>query len=149
MISISGREVFRRKKDRPLLRRRIKWPAVMLAVIRKAKVNGRSKILVSSIKVINGASQRGVEEGRKEAKNIFTLFLKKINKGASHSINPSGNVIVGKVVIENVYGINPVRLKKMSRQKVVGIKMSHPVKDFFQGAIWLRIKESSMFVVCV
>lgn len=107
----------------------------MLAVIRKANVSGRSIILVSSIKVINGASHKGVDAGKKEAKNAFTFILKKIKSGASHNINPSGNVIVGKVVIENVYGISPVRLKKISMQKVVGINISHPLNDFFHGVI--------------
>lgn len=113
----------------------------MLAVIRNANVIGRKIILVSSISVINGASQSGVEAGRNEAKNVFVFILKKINSGASHSIKPRGKVMVGKVVIENVYGISPVKLKKISRQKVVGIKMSHPLNDFFHGAICVRIKD--------
>lgn len=121
----------------------------MFAVIRNAKVIGRRRILVSSISVINGASHKGVEAGRKEAKNAFMLILKKINSGASHSINPIGKVIVGKVVIENVYGISPVRLKKINRQKVVGINISHPLNDFFHGVIWDKIKDKRVFKVWV
>lgn len=121
----------------------------MLAVIRKASVSGRRIILVSSIKVINGASHRGVDVGKNEAKNAFTFILRKIKSGASHNINPRGNVIVGKVVIENVYGIRPVRLKKINMQKVAGINISHPLNDFFHGDIWDRIKERRMFVVWI
>ena len=91
-----------RKKERPLLSRRIRWPAVMLAVIRKARVRGRRRILTSSIRVINGASQRGVEAGRKDEKKFIRLSLIETRRGASHSTRPRGKVIVGKVVEENV-----------------------------------------------
>lgn len=135
MSSIIDVEEEYRKNVRPLLNRRIRCPAVMLAVIRKASVRGRSTILVNSIKVINGASHIGVDAGRKEAKNAFTFILRKIKSGASHNINPRGNVIVGKVVIENVYGTRPVRLKKISLQKVAGMNISHPLNAFFHGVI--------------
>lgn len=121
----------------------------MFAVIRNARVRGRKRILVSSISVINGASQRGVDAGKKDAKNDFMFVLKKINNGASHSMKPNGNVMVGKVVIENVYGISPVRLKKINRQKVGGINMSQPLNDFFHGDICARINESINDIACV
>lgn len=74
----------------------------MLAVIRKARVRGRRRILVSSINVINGDNHRGVDAGRNEEKKAVVFVLKKTIRGASHNISPRGNVIVGNVVMENV-----------------------------------------------
>lgn len=139
--------MLQRKNESPLLSRRIKCPAVMLAVIRNARVRGRRSALVNSIRVMNGESHNGVEAGRNEEKKFVVLAFKKIIIGLSHRVSPRGKVMVGNVVMEKVYGTKPVRLKKHKIKNVGGINRSQPLKFFCQGAIWAKIKDSREFIV--
>lgn len=52
-----------------------RWPAIMLAVNRMARVKGRIIRLIDSINTINGISEGGVPEGVRWASKLFKYLV--------------------------------------------------------------------------
>lgn len=75
-----------------------RWPAIKLAVRRIESDNGRIKILIVSISVINGAKQIGVLIGIKWA-IIFFVFLQ-VEKMILNNQNGNARVIENTIWLE-------------------------------------------------
>lgn len=83
------------------------WPALILAAKRNDKVNGRTIILVDSIKTRNGLSQSGAPSGKKWAIDALG-FLENLEIIIdNHNGNPNLNVKIKWLDKLNIYGINP------------------------------------------
>lgn len=87
-----------------------RWPAIILAVNRIAKVPGRIKFLVVSIKTRKGKRRLGAFWGTKWA-NICVVFL---HHPCSINVNQKGRLIVRVSLIwlvqVKIYGNNPIKL---------------------------------------
>ncbi len=94
----------------------IRWPAVIFAINRTAKVNGRIILLVNSIKTINIIKLNGVSVGTRW-ESIFLVFLihpKRIK--LTHKGRAIDNVINIWLVEVKIKGINPKELLNMIRK---------------------------------
>jgi hypothetical protein len=68
-----------------------RWPAIILAVSRTAKVNGRMIFLIDSIKTINGIKAGGVLCGTKWANMCFEWLIHPKSINESHIVRENEN----------------------------------------------------------
>lgn len=88
----------------------IRWPAIILAAKRTAKVNGRIKCLIVSIKTIKGAKYRGLPSGTRWAELCLKFLNHPIKKKESQSERPNPKVTTGWAVKVNTKGNKPIKL---------------------------------------
>jgi len=93
-----------------LIRPKTICPALMLAANRNESVNGRTIILVVSIKIRNGFSHLGAPSGSKWAKEVFTVFLYEDRINDSQIGSPNVSVKIRWLDRLKVYGIKPIKL---------------------------------------
>lgn len=93
-----------------LIRPKTICPALMLAANRNESVNGRTIILVVSIKIRNGFSHLGAPSGSKWAKEAFTVFLYEDRINDSQIGRPNVSVKIRWLDRLKVYGIKPIKL---------------------------------------
>jgi hypothetical protein len=86
------------------------WPAVILAASRNDRVNGRTIILVVSIRTRNGFNQSGAPSGRKCAVEFLGLKKKDEMINLNHRGSAKDKDIIRCLDNLNVYGIIPARL---------------------------------------
>jgi len=79
-------EINRRDMEDPVFpnKVKIKWPAIMLADKRTAKVPGRIIFLIVSIQIIKGIRMEGVPEGTKCVNMWLVLLIHPKNIKVSH-----------------------------------------------------------------
>lgn len=82
----------------------------MLAASRKDKVNGRTKILVVSMRIRNGFSQSGAPSGNRWAVDALGAFAKVDNKKDIHNGRPNDIVKIKWLDKLKVYGTSPSKL---------------------------------------
>lgn len=90
---------------------RSKWPASIFADNRIAKVQGRIKFLIVSIKTINLISNIGVFNGTRWASICFVFLIHPNSINVIHSVNDKDKLKFMCLVKVNVYGIS---LKKFN-----------------------------------
>lgn len=99
-------------KEGPILPNnvKIKWPAIILADRRTAKVKGRIILLIDSIQTIKGIKTLGVPKGTRWANICLVLLIHPYNI----KVNQSGKEIVSvkiKWLVEvKIYGNKPKKL---------------------------------------
>jgi len=94
------------------------WPALMFAANRNDKVNGRTRILVVSIKIRNGFSQSGAPSGKRWATDALGDLINDDKINLIHIGRPNAMVKIRCLDRLNVYGIKPVKLIKMISEKI-------------------------------
>lgn len=105
----------------PLNRERMRWPAIMLAVIRNVNATGRIRFLSTSTTTMNLTRGVGVPIGTRWAKNIFK-DLTHLNKIIlNHMVKASGRVIIKCEVAENRWGNRAIRFNLASMTTTVVI----------------------------
>lgn len=87
----------------------IKWPAIILAANRIAKVNGRIKCLIISITTIKGAKYRGLPSGTKWAALCLKFFVHPIKKNDNQNTTPIPIVNIGCAVKVKIKGKSPIK----------------------------------------
>lgn len=126
------------------------WPALILAAKRNDKVNGRTIILVDSIKTRNGFSQSGAPSGKKWAIDALG-FLENLEIIIdNHSGNPNLNVKIKWLDKLNIYGIKPNRLIIIITTNKGVIKDLMPFKLYMKVRDnWIKINEFIGEVIAV
>jgi len=104
------------------------WPALIFAANRNDNVNGRTKILVVSIKIRNGFSQSGAPSGSKWATDALGCLANVDKINANHSGKPNDKVKIKWLESLNVYGTSPARLIIIIIEKIGVIIDSAPFK---------------------
>lgn len=96
----------------PLFPRRVsnKWPAIMFAVNRTARVPGRIRFLIVSMTTMNGISIVGVPCGTKCSNMWFVFLIHPNNINLTHNGSASVSVRVRWLVLVNTYGNSPRKL---------------------------------------
>ena len=108
----------------PVLASKVKsrWPAIILAARRTARVPGRIIFLIVSISTINGISSPGVPWGTRWANMCWVLLIQPNNINAIHSGKESDRVIVKCLELVKIYGKSPsLLLNTIKENKVVKI----------------------------
>lgn len=124
------------------------WPALIFAANRKDKVNGRTKILVVSIKIKNGFSQVGAPSGNRWAIDDLAFFINDEMINDIHNGKPKDIVKIKWLDNLNVYGFIPIRLIIIiDENKIVIIKVD-PFNVFVYVFInWLLIFNLNKLIV--
>ena len=100
-----------------------KWPAIMLAVKRTAKVPGRIIFLIVSIHTIKGISTPGVPCGTKWQNICWVLLIHPYNIKLNHNGSLKERVNVKCLDLVKIYGNNPKKLlKRIIVNKLIKIK---------------------------
>ena len=108
---------------------KIKWPAIMFAASRMARVKGRIASLTVSTRAKNKARPREISLGEREARSSDRCFLNiKINQ-PDHNVNPHLRVTDGYPVGVNTQGKRP--LKFSLKMKYINLEM--PTIHFAPG----------------
>lgn len=111
-----------------------KWPAIMFAERRIAKVPGRIIFLIVSINTIKGINTVGVPWGIRWINICFVLFNHPNNINPNHRGRAKERVIVICLVLVKIYGNKPkkllkrIRLNKEIKIKVDPLKLDVPNK---------------------
>lgn len=101
-----------------------KWPAIILAESRTAKVPGRITFLIVSIITIKGIRTVGVPWGTKWANMCFVLLIQPNIIKLSHKGRASLNVKVIWLVLVKIYGKSPRKLlKRIKVNKEININV--------------------------
>lgn len=87
-----------------------KWPAIILAANRTAKVPGRIILLIVSISTINGIRMGGVPWGTKWANIWIVWLIHPYNMNLNHNGSARLRVIVKWLVLVKIYGESPKKL---------------------------------------
>lgn len=120
-----------------------KWPAIILAVNRTAKVPGRIILLIVSMQTINGIKILGVPWGTKWQNMCWVLLNHPYNINAIHRGILNIRVKVKWLDLVKIYGNNPKKLlNKIIVNKLIKIKLL-PLKPLFPikilNSLW-RVK---------
>lgn len=89
-----------------------KWPAIILAASRTAKVPGRIIFLIVSINTINGIRTDGVPCGTKWANICWVWLIHPLTIKVTHKGNERAKVIAMCLDLVNTYGRRPKKLLK-------------------------------------
>lgn len=105
----------------PIFPRRVinKWPAIMLADSRIAKVPGRIILLILSIHTINGIKIGGVPWGTKWANISIVLLIQPYNINDSHNGRANLKVIAMCLVLVKIYGNKPIKLLIIIKKNIL------------------------------
>lgn len=87
-----------------------KWPAIILAVNRTARVPGRIIFLIVSIHTINGIKIAGVPCGTKWANICCVLLIQPYSIKHNHKGKAKVKVNVKWLVLVKIYGNKPIKL---------------------------------------
>ena len=94
----------------PLRSVKSRCPATILAANRTARVNGRIRLLVSSIKTIRGISPPGVPKGTKCLSILWGVFNQPALIWPSHKGRAIPTVKIKWLVAVKIYGKRPIKL---------------------------------------
>lgn len=101
-----------------------RWPAIILADKRTARVPGRIIFLIVSIITIKGIRTEGVPWGTKCANICLVLLIQPNNMNLIHSGRARASVIVICLVLVKMYGNNPRKLlNKIKEKREINIKV--------------------------
>ena len=115
-------------------------PALMFAARRNDSVNGRTRMLVVSIRIKNGFSQSGAPSGRRCATDAFGFLQYDEIINDIHSGSPKASVKIRCLVKLNVYGFKPIKLIKIIDENNTEIMDIDPFKEFlYVRDSWLNI----------
>lgn len=89
-----------------------RWPAIILAVNRTAKVPGRIILLIVSIHTIKGINTLGVPWGTKWVNIWFVWLIHPYNINDIHNGRANLRVIIKCLVLVKIYGKRPIKLLK-------------------------------------
>lgn len=121
-----NKETMNVDKEFPVFPKRVsnKWPAIILAESRTAKVPGRIMFLIVSIKTINGINTGGVPCGTRWANICFVLLIQPKNIKLSQRGRARDNVRVMWLVLVKIYGNRPRKLlKRINVNNEINIKV--------------------------
>lgn len=110
----------------PVLPRRVikRWPAIILADSRIAKVPGRITFLIVSIITIKGIRTGGVPWGTKWANILIVLLIHPNSINDSHKGKARANVKTMCLVLVKIYGNSPKKLlNKINLNKEINIRV--------------------------
>lgn len=107
-----------------------KWPAIMLAVRRTAKVPGRIRFLIVSIRTMKGIKIAGVPLGIKWINMFWVLLIHPKNIKVNQIGREKVKLKIRCLVDVKMYGYRPRKLlKKIIKNKVIK-KIEFPLKFF-------------------
>lgn len=112
--------------DGPVLPNKVnkRWPAIIFAVKRTAKVPGRIILLIVSIQTMKGIKILGVPWGTKWANICWVWLIQPYIIKESHNGKAKANVIVIWLVLVKIYGNNPIKLLNIiNENKEIKIKV--------------------------
>lgn len=123
------RERIEREIDCPVWPRRVKrrWPAIILAARRIAKVAGRMIFLIVSIKTINGIRAKGVPCGTRWASMCLVWWVHPKIISVIHKGRDRDKVITMWLDLVNTYGSRPRELLNIIRLKRLINKIVDPI----------------------
>lgn len=132
--------------DGPVDPKRVKrrWPAIIFAANRTAKVPGRIKFLIVSIQTIKGIKMLGVPCGTKWANIWLVWLIHPYSINLIHKGNAKDKVKVIWLVLVKIYGNNPMKLLKtilensLIKMNVLPICLFDPNKVL--NSLWSVIK---------
>lgn len=110
----------------PVLPNKVKrrWPAIIFAERRIARVPGRMMFLIVSINTIKGIKIKGVPWGTIWANICFVLLIHPNIIKLNHKGKARDSVIVIWLDLVKIYGNNPKKLlKKINENKEINIKV--------------------------
>jgi len=107
-------------RDTKMERRRC--PAVMLAISRTERVTGRIKILIVSIRTMNGIKIGGVPCGSIDLNDDIGDLIQLNIKGIAHSDNPRGRITEMCELTGKISGSRELKLFVRIRKKMDDIK---------------------------
>lgn len=123
---IIKKEIKIEERELPVLPNKVnnKWPAIMFAESRIAKVPGRIIFLIVSIITIKGIRMEGVPWGIKWINICWVLFNHPYNIKLNHKGKAKDKVNVICLVLVKIYGNNPKKLlNKINLNKEINIKV--------------------------
>jgi hypothetical protein len=123
---------------------RRRCPAIRLAVSRTERVKGRIRLLIVSIKTINGMRRTGVFWGIKWANIDFGVFSQPNSIMDSHIGTDIDRVVAIWLVEVKMYGRSPGRLLIKMNKKIATIICVTPVAVFrliiILNSVWRAIR---------
>ena len=123
--------------DGPVLPRRVinKWPAIILAVSRTARVPGRITFLIVSINTIKGIKTLGVPWGIKWQNIWLVLMIQPYSIKLIHKGRLRVSVNVKWLELVKIYGNKPKKLlNKIIANKLIKIKVL-PLNPLFPNSV--------------